>query len=77
MGAKLGANVVRHPAAPGHIQPQSLLVKGMRSDTEPRLATGWACMACKRSGVRIPKLHVGLSTELPVSYRQNCFGDRF
>jgi hypothetical protein len=54
LGADLGANVTRHPAAPGHIQPQSMQAAGTQSDAWRRLATDWACMACKRSGVRIP-----------------------
>src|SRR5271165_1825894 len=28
-------------------------------------------------GFKSPQLHPGLPTELPVSYRQNCIGDRF
>ena len=30
-----------------------------------------------RAGIKSPLGHSGLPTELPVSYRQNCFGDRF
>ena len=32
---------------------------------------------CGSLGVRVPQARDGLPTELPVSYRQNCIGDRF
>jgi hypothetical protein len=54
LGAKLGANVGRRRAASGHIGPESWQVNGTPGDAWPRPATDRACMACKRSGVRIP-----------------------
>ena len=53
MGAKLGANGASHPATPGHTEPESLQVNSQQGDVWHRQAMGQACMACKRSGVRI------------------------
>ena len=53
LGAKSGANDTRHQATPGHIQPELPQVNGMQSNIWPHSATVRACMACKRSGVRI------------------------
>jgi hypothetical protein len=54
LGAKLGANAGRRRATSGHIGPGSRQVNGMLGGAWPRPATDRACMACKRSGVRIP-----------------------
>ena len=54
LGAKLGANVGRRRATSGHIGPESWQLNGTLGDSWPCIATGPACMACKRSGVRIP-----------------------
>jgi len=54
LGAKLGASSARLLATPGHIQPESTQVNGTPGDPGPRSATVRACMACRRSGVRIP-----------------------
>ena len=54
LGAKLGANIASHQATPGLAQPKSLQVNGTPCGAWPHLATVRACMACKRSGVRIP-----------------------
>ncbi len=54
LGAKLGANVHRHQATPGHVQPREPQVNATPGDVQPRRATAGVCMACKRSGVRIP-----------------------
>jgi hypothetical protein len=54
LGAKLGATAGRHRATSGHIGPESWQLNGTPGDSWPCLATGPACMACKRSRVRIP-----------------------
>jgi hypothetical protein len=54
LGAKLGANDASCQATPGHTQPESPQVNSPQGDVWRRRAMGWACMACKRSGVRIP-----------------------
>src|SRR6516165_2261793 len=54
LGARLGANIASHQATPDLAQPKSLQVNGTPCGAWPHLATVRACMACKRSGVRIP-----------------------
>ena len=54
LGAKLGANVGRRRATSGHIEPGLPQVNGSHADARPHPAIAGACMACKRSGVRIP-----------------------
>ena len=53
-GAKLGASNARLLATPGHIQPESPQVNGTPGDAGPHPAIARRCMACRRSGVRIP-----------------------
>jgi len=52
-GAKLGASVARHQATRGDVQPASPQVSAMPGHAQRCLAMAGACMACKRSGVRI------------------------
>src|ERR1022692_3304979 len=54
LGAKWGANVDRHQATSGHVQPRKPQVNATQGHVRPHPATGGVCMACKRSGVRIP-----------------------
>jgi len=54
LGAKLGASVGRRRATSGHIGPGLPQVNGSYGDAGPHPATARACMACRRSGVRIP-----------------------
>jgi hypothetical protein len=54
LGAKLGASVGRRRATSGHIEPGLPQVNGSHADARPHPAIAGACMACKRSGVRIP-----------------------
>ena len=54
MGAKLGANVARRQATPGRVRRLSRQVSAMPGDAGRRGAMAGVCMACKRSGVRIP-----------------------
>ncbi len=54
MGAKSGANVARRQATRDGIQPASLQVNGPPGHARRLLAMAGMCMACKRSGVRIP-----------------------
>jgi len=54
MGAKSGANVGRCQSTSGHIGPGLPQVIGLRGDAWPHPAIAEVCMACKRSGVRIP-----------------------
>jgi hypothetical protein len=53
-GAKLGASIGRRRATSGHIGPRLPQVDGSHADARPHPAIAGACMACRRSGVRIP-----------------------
>jgi hypothetical protein len=54
-GSQVGSQCRQMPGdLTGHIGPGSWHVNGTSGDSWPCLATGPACMACKRSGVRIP-----------------------
>ncbi len=46
-------------------------------DGPGRAGTAIGLLITQRSRVQIPPATKGLPTELPVSYRQNCFGDLF
>ncbi len=44
----------RHQATSSNVQPWKPQVNATQGDVRPRPATAGVCMACKRSGVRIP-----------------------
>ena len=71
---ELEAISISSPGSPGHHTPSHAPSR----EISPLSAGSAHRKPAKTTGQRVLSVaHRGLPTELPVSYRQNCFGDRF